>query len=110
MNYKVYILFHILHSSNLGWIITYMGEEEPNGTFMDTWLDSPYIYDIYDTNDGDSMKFMTQVRYECWKYWHTNMSGLNRASYRSNFGVGEGQEDPTQIWEKRQGEERGHMS
>ena len=27
-------------------------------------LDSPYIYDIYDTNDGDSMKFMTQVIYE----------------------------------------------
>ena len=31
---------------------------------MDTWLDSPYIYDIYDTNDGDSMTFMTKVRYE----------------------------------------------
>ena len=24
----------------------------------------PYIYDIYDTNDGDSMTVMTQVRYE----------------------------------------------
>ena len=34
------------------------------GSFMDTWLDSPYIYDIYDTNDVDSMKVMTQVRYE----------------------------------------------
>ena len=31
------------------------------GSFMDTWLDSPYTYDIYDTNDGDSMKIMTQV-------------------------------------------------
>ena len=44
-----------------------MGEEEPNGSFMDTWLDSPYIYDIYDiydTNDGDSMIVMTQVIYE----------------------------------------------
>ena len=41
-----------------------MGEEDPNGSFMDTWLDSPYIYDIYDTNDGDSMKVMTQFRYE----------------------------------------------
>ena len=40
-----------------------MGEEEPNGSFMDT-LDSPYIYDIYDTNDGDSMTVMTQVRSE----------------------------------------------
>ena len=44
-----------------------MGEEEPNRSFMDTWLDSPYIYDIndiYDTNDGDYMTIMTQVRYE----------------------------------------------
>ena len=55
-----------------------MGEEEPNGSFMDTWLDFPYIYDIYDTNDGDStLTVMTQVRYEC---LHTDMSGLNRAS------------------------------
>ena len=38
------------------------------------------------------------------------MSLLNRAYYRSNLGVGEGQEDPTQIWEKREGEERGHMA
>ena len=30
-----------------------MGEEDPNGSLMDTWLDSPYIYDSYDTNDGD---------------------------------------------------------
>ena len=41
-----------------------MGEEEPNGSFMDTWLDPPYIYDIHDTNDGDSMTVMTQVRYK----------------------------------------------
>ena len=41
-----------------------MGEEEPTENFMDTWLDSPYIYDTYDTNDGDSMTAMTQVRYE----------------------------------------------
>ena len=34
------------------------------GSFMDTWLDSPYTYGIYDTNDGDSMIVMTQVRYE----------------------------------------------
>ena len=25
---------------------------------------SPCIYDIYDTNDGDSMTVMTQIRYE----------------------------------------------
>ena len=34
------------------------------GSFMDTWLDSPYTYDIYDTNDGDYMTVMTQVIYE----------------------------------------------
>ena len=77
MDYEVNILSHILPRSNLGWIITYMGEEEPNGSFMDTWLDSPYIYEIYDTNDGDSMIVMTQVRYEIWR---TDMSGLNWAS------------------------------
>ena len=33
---------------------------------MDTWLDFPYIYDICDTNDGDSMTIMTQLRYEGW--------------------------------------------
>ena len=41
-----------------------MGEEEPHGSFMDTWLDSPYIYDIYDTNDGDYTEVMKQVIYE----------------------------------------------
>ena len=84
-----------------------MGEEEPNGSFMDTWLDSPYIYDTYDTNEGDSMIVMTQFRYEG---WHTDISGLNIAYYRLNFGVGKGQEAPIQIWEKREGEERGHMA
>ena len=34
------------------------------GSFIDTWLDSSYTYDIYDTNDGDSMTVMTKVRYE----------------------------------------------
>ena len=43
-----------------------MEEEDPNGSFMDTWPDSPYIYSIYDNNDGDSMTVMTQVRYEGW--------------------------------------------
>ena len=41
-----------------------MGEEEPNESFMDTCLDYPYIYDIYDSNEGDSMTVMTQVRSE----------------------------------------------
>ena len=70
MDYKVNILVNILHRSNLGWIVTYMGEEDPNGSFMDTWLDFIYIYDIYDTNDRDSMTVMTQVRYEG---WHTDI-------------------------------------
>ena len=77
MDYEVNIIVNILNRYNLVWILTYMGEEEPNGSFVDTWLNSPYIYDIYDTNDGDSMTLMTQVRYEG---WHIDMSGLNRAS------------------------------
>ena len=35
---------------------------------------------------------------------------MNRAYWRSNLGVGEGQEALTQILEKREGEERGHMA
>ena len=64
MDYEVNIIFHLLYMSKFGWLVTYIGEEEPNGSFMDTWLDSPYIYDIYGTNDGDYMIVMTQVRYE----------------------------------------------
>ena len=29
-----------------------------------TWLDSPYIYDIYDNNDEDIMTPMKQIRSE----------------------------------------------
>ena len=39
-----------------------------------------------------------------------DMSVQNRASYRALMGVGEGQEAHTRIWEKREGEERGHMA
>ena len=35
-----------------------------HGSVMDTGLDFPYLYDIYDTNDGDAMTVMTQVKYE----------------------------------------------
>ena len=66
MDYEVNIIFNILHRYNFGWTVTYMGEEEPNGSFMDTWLDSPYIYDIYDNNDWDYIKFMTKLKYEGW--------------------------------------------
>ena len=41
-----------------------MGDEDPNESFMDTWIDSPYIYDIYYTNDGDSKIVMTGFRYK----------------------------------------------
>ena len=61
MDYKVNIIVHILNRSNFGLILTYMGRGRANGSFMDTWLDSPYIYD---TNDGYYKKVMTQVRYE----------------------------------------------
>ena len=44
------------------------------------------------------------------KYDISDMSGLTRESYRVLMGVGEGKEAPTQIWEKREGEERGHMA
>ena len=54
---SIYFVGLILDELYLRW-----GEEETNGSFMDTWLDSPYIYDIHDTNDGDSMTVMTQVR------------------------------------------------
>ena len=38
------------------------------------------------------------------------MSDMNRSFERVLMGFGEGQEAPTQIWEKREGEERGHMA
>ena len=40
-------------------------------------LDSPYIYDIYDTNDGDSMTVMTQARYEVRNTYISKMLVLN---------------------------------
>ena len=42
-----------------------MGEEESNGSFLDTWARFPNIFDIYDTsNDEDAMTFMTYCRPE----------------------------------------------
>ena len=38
-----------------------MGEEESNGSFLDTWARFPNIYGIYDTNDEYDMKFMTYL-------------------------------------------------
>ena len=50
------------HRSNLEGNVTYMGEEESNGSFLDTWAIFPNICDIYDTNDEDAMIFMTYFR------------------------------------------------
>ena len=49
------------HSSNLEGNVTYMGEEESNGSFLDTWARFPNIYDIYDKY---AMPFMTYFRPE----------------------------------------------
>ena len=52
------------HRLNLEGNVTSMGEEESNGSFLDTWARFPNIYDIYDTNDEDAMKFMTYCKHE----------------------------------------------
>ena len=52
------------HRSNLEGNVTYMGEEESNGSLLDTWVRFPNIYDIYDNNDEDAMKFMKYCRTE----------------------------------------------
>ena len=44
------------------------------------------------------------------KYDIYEISVLNRESYRALMGFGEGQEAPSRISEKREGEERGHMA
>ena len=36
-----------------------MGEEEKNGSFLDTWARFPNVYDIYNSNDEDAITFMT---------------------------------------------------
>ena len=49
------------HRLNLEGNVTYMGEEESNGSFLDTWA---RFLNIYDTNDQDVVKFMTYYRSE----------------------------------------------
>ena len=41
------------NQSNLEGNVTYMGEEESKGSFLDTWARFP---NIYDTNDEDAKK------------------------------------------------------
>ena len=62
MSYKDNTLGYIHNRSNFQGNVTYMGEEESNGSFLDTWARFPNIYDIYDTNDEDAMTFMTCYR------------------------------------------------
>ena len=52
------------HRSNWEGNINYIGEEESNGIFLDTWDRFPNIYYIYDTNDEDDMTFMAYFRPE----------------------------------------------
>ena len=52
------------HRSNLEGNVTYMGEEESNGSFLDTWDRFSNIYDIYDIDDEYAMTFMTYCRLE----------------------------------------------
>ena len=58
-----------------------MGEEESNGSFLDTWAIFSIIYDIYDTNDEDAMTFMT-LQTRRLTSDHYDMSSLNIASKR----------------------------
>ena len=60
MVYKDNTLGNIPHTLNCEVNITYMGEEESNGSFLDTWARFP---NIYDTNDEDAMTFMTYCRH-----------------------------------------------
>ena len=64
MSYKVNTLGNMPHRSNWEGNVTSMGEEQSNGSFLDTWARFPNIYDIYDTNDEDATKFMTYCRPE----------------------------------------------
>ena len=48
------------HRSNLEGNVISMGEEDSNGSFLDNWARFP---NIYDTNDEDTMTFMTYCRF-----------------------------------------------
>ena len=97
MDYKVNILVHILHRSNLGWSVTYMSKEEPNGEFhghlarfplhlWHLWHQWWRLYDIYDTS-------------QIWRltYDISNISGRNIASIRALMWFGESKWVPTQF-------------
>ena len=46
MSYKGNTLIHMHNRSKLEGDVAYMGEEESNGSFLDTWARFPNIYDI----------------------------------------------------------------
>ena len=70
MSYKANTLGNIPRRSNWEGNVTYMGEEESNGSFLDTCARFP---NIYDTNDEDAMTFMTYCRHSRLKYYHYDM-------------------------------------
>ena len=49
------------HRSNWEGNVTSMGEEESNGSFLDTWA---RFTNIYETNDEDALTFMEYCRPE----------------------------------------------
>ena len=110
MDYKFNIIVHIINMYNLGLTVNYMGKGRSKWEFhghlarfplhlWHIWHQWWRFYDNYDTS-------------QIWRltYDISDMSDLNRSSYMEFMGVGEGQEAPTWIWEKREGEERGHMA
>ena len=97
MDYKVNIIFHMLHRSNLGWSVTYMSKEEPNGEFhghlarfslhlWHLWHQWWRFYNSYDTSHIWRMKSNI-----------SDISGLNRASNLYFMWFGEAQWVPTQF-------------
>ena len=54
MSQKDNTLFHMHYKSNSEGNVTYMGEEESNGSFLDNWARCP---NIYDTNDEYAMTY-----------------------------------------------------
>ena len=63
MSYKSNKIGNIHNRLNLEGNVTYMGEEESNGSFFDTWARFP---NIYDSNHEYAMTFMTYCRPEGW--------------------------------------------
>ena len=57
MIYKDNTLGHMPNRSDWEENVICMGEEESNGSFLDTWARFPNIYDIYNTIDEDTLTY-----------------------------------------------------